>query len=173
MRQTTIATKKPSTTDAKFRASTTDDANLSPIKEEDIQMPEVQGSSNTPSLTSESMEPLSDLQKDFFQSYLDENRNRMEEDRREERRSYEETISRMQEQIQEMREDYDTLRRSRSSPAVEFISPNMPLKPRKFNAHKTRHTKTYSQPVNNNLDKTRHQHIPSGIRTLPSLNKPR
>ena len=102
MRKTTIAPKKPSTNDAQARPSTTDDATLSPIKEEDIQMPEVEGSSNTmdsttPSLTSESMEPLSDLQKDFFQSYLDDNRNRMEEDRREERRSYEETISRMQE----------------------------------------------------------------------------
>ena len=128
MRKTTIAPKKPSTNDAKARPFTTDDATLSPIKEEDIHMPEVEGSSNTmdsttPSLTSESMEPLSDLQKDFFQSYLDDNRNRMEEDRREERRSYEETISRMQEQMQEMREDYDTLRRSRSRPAVEFISP--------------------------------------------------
>ena len=91
-------------------------------------MPEVLGSSNTmdpntPSHTLESMEPLSDLQKVFFQSCLDDNRNRMAEDRREERRSYEETISRMQEQMQEMREDYDTLRRSRNSPVVELTTP--------------------------------------------------
>ena len=125
---TTIAPKKPSATDAKLKASTTEDPTLSPIKEEESQMPEVQGSSNamdsnTPSLTSESMEPLSDLQKDFFQSCLDDNRNRMAEDRREERRSYEETISRMQEQMHEMREDYDTLRRSRNSPVVELTTP--------------------------------------------------
>ena len=124
MRKTTIAPKNPSATDAKLRASTTgDDAILSPIKEEDSEIPEVQGSTSTPSLTPESMESLSDLQKDFFQSYLDEHRARMEEDRREERKSYEETISRMQGQMQEMREDYDTLRRSRSSTIVEITSP--------------------------------------------------
>ena len=120
---TTIAPKKPSATDAKLRASTTEDNTLSPIKEEDSQIPEVQGSSNTDSTTLESMEPLSELQKDFFQSCLQDNNHRMEEDRREERRSYQETITRMQDQMQEMREDYDTLRRSRSSPVIELTSP--------------------------------------------------
>ena len=120
---TTIAPKKPSATDAKLRAPTTEDTTLSPIKEEDSQLPEVQGSSNTDSNTLESMEPLSELQKDFFQSCLQDNNHRMEEDRREERRSYQETITRMQDQMQEMREDYDTLRRSRSSPVIELTSP--------------------------------------------------
>ena len=78
---TTIAPKKPSATDAKLRASTTEDNTLSPIKEEDSQIPEVQGSSNTDSSTTlESMEPLSELQKDFFQSCLQDNNHRMEED---------------------------------------------------------------------------------------------
>ena len=55
MRKTTAAPKKP--TDAKLRASTSplttafDDAILSPIKEDDVQLPEVQGSGNTTSLT--------------------------------------------------------------------------------------------------------------------------
>ena len=65
------------------------------------------------------MEPLSEQQKDFFQSYLDDARNRMEEERREERKFYEDTISRMKDQMEEMREDYHDLRMSRSSPVVE------------------------------------------------------
>ena len=84
MRKTTVAPKKP--TNAKLRASTSpttgDEATLSPIKEEDIQLPEVQGSSNTTSLTID-MEPLSDQQKEFFKSYLDDTRTHMEEERRE------------------------------------------------------------------------------------------
>ena len=96
MRKNTVAPKKPSATDAKLRASTSpltgEDANLSPIKEETTEedffkLPEVQGSSDTKELTGDSlMEPLSDQQKDFFQSYLDDARNRMEEERREERK---------------------------------------------------------------------------------------
>ena len=172
MRKTTIAPKKPSATDAKLRASTTgDDANLSPIKEEDIELPEVQGSTNIPSLTSETMEPLSDLQKDFFQSYLDKNRTRMEEDRREERKSYEETILRMQGQMQEMREDYDNLRRSRSSPVVEITSPKHAFETPKVQRPQD---KAYQEiQVNNNLNKMKHQHIPSGITTLTSPHKTR
>ena len=188
---TTLAPKKPSATDAKLRASTTEDmrasttedTSLSPIKEEDShkedsQMPEVLGSSNTmdpntPSHTLESMEPLSDLQKVFFQSCLDDNRNRMAEDRREERRSYEETISRMQEQMQEMREDYDTFDGLATALSSNSPPQNTPLKPRKFNVHKTRHTKKYSQQVNKNLTKMNHQQIPSGIKTPTSPHKTR
>jgi hypothetical protein len=45
----------------------------------------------------------------------DDTRNRLEEERREERQFYEETISRMKGQMQEMREYFHDLRRSRSS----------------------------------------------------------
>ena len=95
MRKNTVAPKKPSATDAKLRASTSpltgEDANLSPIKEEATEedfskLPEVQGSSDTAALTTDSMEPLSDQQKDFFHSYLDDARNRMEEERRDGRK---------------------------------------------------------------------------------------
>ena len=135
MRKNTVAPKKTSATDAKLRASTSpttnpfgEDAILSPIKEETTEedfsrLPEVQGSSDTATLTTETMDPLSEQQKDFFQSYLDDARNRMEEERREERKFYEETISRMKEQMEEMREDYHDLRRSRSSPVAENPNP--------------------------------------------------
>jgi hypothetical protein len=135
MRKNTVAPKKTSATDAKLRASTSpttnpfgEDAILSPIKEETTEedfsrLPEVQGSSDTATLTTDNMEPLSDQQKDFFNSYLDDARNRMEEERREERKFYEETISRMKEQMEEMREDYNDLRRSRSSPVAEITNP--------------------------------------------------
>ncbi len=132
MRKNTVAPKKPSATDAKLRASTSpmtgEDAILSPIKEETTEedfskLPEVQGSSDTTTLTMDNMEPLSDQQKDFFHSYLDDARNRMEEERREERKFYEETISRMKDQMEEMREDYNDLRRSRSSPVVDNPNP--------------------------------------------------
>jgi hypothetical protein len=107
---------------------TGEDAILSPIKEETTEedfskLPEVQGSSDTTTLTMDNMEPLSDQQKDFFHSYLDDARNRMEEERREERKFYEETISRMKDQMEEMREDYNDLRRSRSSPVVDNPNP--------------------------------------------------
>jgi hypothetical protein len=93
-------------------------------EEDFLKLPEVQGSSDTKDLTGGSlMEPLSDQQKDFFHSYLDDARNRMEEERREERKFYEETISRMKEQMEEMREDYNDLRRSRSSPVIENPNP--------------------------------------------------
>ena len=104
MRKNTVAPKKTSATDAKLRASTSpmtgEDAILSPIKEETTEddfakLPEVQGSSDTATLTIDNMEPLSDQQKDFFHSYLDDACNRMEEERREERKFYEETIVRI------------------------------------------------------------------------------
>ena len=124
MRKTTAAPKKP--TDAKLRASTSpttafDDANLSPIKEEDVQLPEVQGSDNTTSLTT-GMEPFSDQQKDYFKSCLEDAQYRMENERRLERTGYEETIAHMKGQMDEMREDYLDLRRSRSSPVAEITS---------------------------------------------------
>jgi hypothetical protein len=100
---------------AKLRASTSpmtvDDATLSPIKEEDNTLPEVQGSSDNTSLTMADMEPLSDQQKDFLNSCLDDTRNRLEAEQREEMRFYEEALSRMREQMEEMREDYTDLRR--------------------------------------------------------------
>ncbi len=75
------------------------------------------------------MEPLSDQQKEFFKSYLDDTRTHMEEERREERKLmseerklYEKTISRMKTQLEEMREDYLDLRRSRSNPVAELTS---------------------------------------------------
>ena len=125
MRKTTAAPKKP--TDAKLRASTSplttafDDAILSPIKEEDVQLPEVQGSGNTTSLTT-GMEPFSDQQKDYFKSCLEDAQYRMENERRLERTGYEETIAHMKGQMDEMREDYLDLRRSRSSPVAEITS---------------------------------------------------
>ena len=61
MRSNKVATKKPSATDAQLRASTSPmtgaEAILSPIKEEDVTLPEVQGSSDNKSLTMD-MEPL-------------------------------------------------------------------------------------------------------------------
>ena len=133
MRKNTVAPKKPSATDAKLRASTSplagEDANLSPIKEETTTedfstLPEVQGSSDTQGLTGESlMEPLNDQQKDFLQSCIDSTRNRLEAEQRDERRFYEEAIARMKEQMDEMREDYNDLRRSRSSPVAEITNP--------------------------------------------------
>jgi hypothetical protein len=132
MRKNTVAPKKPSATDAKLRASTSpltgEDANLSPIKEEATEedfskLPEVQGSSDTQGLTGDSlMEPLNDQQKDFLQSCIDSTRNRLEAEQRDERRFYEEAIARMKEQMDEMREDYNDLRRSRSSPVAEIIN---------------------------------------------------
>ncbi len=84
---------------------TSEGAILSPIKEEDITLPEVQGSSDNKLLTLD-MEPLSEQQKEFLQSCLDDTRNRPEEERREERKFYEEAILRMKGQMDEMREDY-------------------------------------------------------------------
>ena len=103
MRKNTIAPKKPSATDAKLRASTSpgEEAILSPIKEENTEddfskLPEVQGSSVTKSLTGDSlMEPLSEQQQDFLQSCIDDTRNRLEAEQRDERRFYEEAITRM------------------------------------------------------------------------------
>ena len=132
MRKNTVAPKKPSATDAKLRASTSplagDDAILSPIKEETTTedfstLPEVQGSSDTQGLTGEDlMDPLSEQQKNFLQSCIDDTRNRLEAEQRDERRYYEEAIARMKEQMNEMREDYNDLRRSRSSPVAEIIN---------------------------------------------------
>ncbi len=82
MRKNTVAPKKPSTTDAKLRASTSplagDDATLSPIKEETTTedfstLPEVQDTSDTQGLTGEGlMDPLSDQQKEFLQSCIND-----------------------------------------------------------------------------------------------------
>ena len=96
MRQSTkptLATKNPSTADAKLRSSTlmAGEALLSPIKEEDNKedelstMLEVQGSiDNNKKLTiDDPMEPLSDQLKDFLKSCLDDTRNRLEEEKRE------------------------------------------------------------------------------------------
>ncbi len=47
---------------------------------------------------------------------------------------------------------------------------NTPSKPRKFNAPKTRHTKKYSQQVNNNFTKKKHQHTPSAFRNYDNIN---
>jgi hypothetical protein len=68
MRKNTVAPKKPSATNAKLRASTSptlgEDAILSTIKEETTEddfskVPEVQGSSDTATLTMDNMEPES------------------------------------------------------------------------------------------------------------------
>jgi hypothetical protein len=104
------------------------DALLSPIQEDNeeddlLTMPEIQGSIDNKTLTiDDSMEPLSDQQKDFLQSFIDDTRYRMEAEQWEERTFYEEALSRMREQMEEMREDYNDLRRSRSSPVTEITS---------------------------------------------------
>jgi hypothetical protein len=129
MRKNTVAPKKPSATNAKFRASTSptrdEDANLSPIKEEDMTMPEVQGSSDNKSLTMEDMEPLSAQQTEFLNSCLDDTRNRLEAEQREERKFYEQSISEMRAETNAMREDYNDLQRSRSSSVIENPIPKL------------------------------------------------
>ena len=73
-------------------------------------MPEVQGSIDNKTLTiDDPMKPLSDQQKDFLQFCIDDTRNRLEAEQREERKFYEEAISRMREQMEEMHEDYNDL----------------------------------------------------------------
>ncbi len=107
MRKNTIVPKKPSTTDAKLRASTSpgEEAILSPINEENTEddfskLPEVQGFSVAQGLTGDGlMEPLSEQQKDFLQSCIDDTRNRLEAEQRDERRFYEEEMARMKEQM--------------------------------------------------------------------------
>ena len=126
MRKNTIVPKKASAPDAKLRASTSpgEEALLSPIQEENTEddfskLPEVQGSSVAQGLTGDGlMEPLSEQQKEFLQSCIADTRNRLEAEQREERKFYDEEISRMREQMNEMREDYNDLRRSRSSPVA-------------------------------------------------------
>ena len=121
----TLASKKP--TEAKPRSSPLEvgDHLLSPItednKEEDFStLPEVQGSSDTKDLTgADIMEPLSELQKDFLRSCIEDNRNRLEAEQRDERKYYEDAISHMKQQMEDMRNDYNDLRRSRSSPVTE------------------------------------------------------
>jgi hypothetical protein len=103
MRKSTVVPKRPSANDAKLQASTSptrdENTNLSTIKEEDLTMPEVQGSSDIhtlhTSLTMEDMEPLSAQQKEFFRSCLDDTRNRLEAEQREERKFYEQSIKDM------------------------------------------------------------------------------
>jgi hypothetical protein len=68
------------------------------------------------------MEPLSEQQKDFLQSCIDDNRNRLEAEQRDERTFYEEAMARVKEKMDEMREDYNDLRRSRSSPVAEITT---------------------------------------------------
>ena len=127
MRKNTIVPKKPSATDVK-RASTSpgEEAILSPINEENTEddfskLPEVQGFSVAQGLTGDGlMEPLSEQQKDFLQSCIDDTRSRLEAEQRDERRFYEEAITRMKAQMEEMREDYNDLRRSRSPPVAEI-----------------------------------------------------
>ena len=107
MRKNTSAPKKPSATDAKPRASTSPGGEdiLSPIKEENTEddfskLPEVQGSSVAQGITGDGlMEPLSEQQKEFLQSCIDDTRNRLEAAQRDERRFYEEEMARMREQI--------------------------------------------------------------------------
>ena len=130
MRKNTSAPKKPSATDAKPRASTSPGGEdiLSPIKEENTEddfskLPEVQGSSVAQGLTGDGlMEPLSEHQKEFLQSCIDDTRTRLEAAQRDERRFYEEEMARMREQMEDMREDYNDLRRSRSSPVAEITT---------------------------------------------------
>ncbi len=122
-----LASKKPSITEAKLRSSPlmVGENLLSSIieenKEDDFStLPEVQGSSDTTGLTGDGlMEPLSEQQKDFLQSWIADTRNRLEAEQRDERKFYEEAILHMKQQMEEMREDYNDLRRSRSSSVTE------------------------------------------------------
>jgi hypothetical protein len=50
---------------------------------------------------------------------IEDTRNRLEAEQRDERKFYEEAISHMKQQMEEMREDYNDLRRSRSSSVTE------------------------------------------------------
>jgi hypothetical protein len=76
----------------------------------------------------EPMAPLNDQQNDFLKSCLDDTRNRLEEEKREERKFYEESISRMRAEMEEMRENHfpkTRLRNSESStPTRQGISIN-------------------------------------------------
>jgi hypothetical protein len=113
----TLASKKPSATEAKLRSSPlmVGENLLCPIKEENKEddfstLPEVQGSSDTKDLTGDGiMEPLSEQQKDFLRSCIEDTRNRLEADKRDERQFYDEAISQMKQQMEEMREDYNDL----------------------------------------------------------------
>ncbi len=170
MRKNTIAPKKPSATDTKLRASTSpgEEAILSPIKEVNTEddfskLLEVQGSSVAQGLTGDGlMEPLSEQQKDFLQSCIDDTRNRLEAEQRGERRFYEEAMARMKEQMDEMREDYNDLRRSRSSPVAEITTRKHAIETPKVQRPQD---KAYQVIHNNNHSRT--------ITMEPTMNKTR